>query len=464
VLGLVALVAAVVIPIATGAPDKTYTSLFPAASPVTPAPGTSGNTQVLQSLCAGSSYTSVKLQLTNTAKTVSLGSADITFPANVTLSGTPTRTGGASGATISRIGRVVSLRQLSLPKNGVVTVSVALSASATAGAAQDVRSVVKQSNDFNDTGGDANRFSDPTFPQIRVVSCNATITGRVYHDRDQSGAFAVNANSPTSDIAKQGWTVTLQRQTGPSTYTNVDTDTSDTNGLYSVEGPIGSNFRLCVASGSADSGTAWALRQVSGVTLTTGCTDITPSSPDSKGLSVANLTSSGASGQDFAVVPVTVLDFQGGETAGSGNYIVTAGGDSTKLPQHYVQETWTDGNGHPYFVFAPINACTGCGEIFLLEFLSGSVKQEDLGPAKQVQLVYDDTEPFQTFTPMPYCLQDPGLTTPTDLLTSDVLPDGATSCIVKGVQTARGNGTLAGAYVDFEFWVYSSYDGSRGFS
>ena len=44
--------------------------------------------------------------------------------------------------------------------------------------------------------------------------CTATITGRVYHDRDQSGSFAINPSSPTSDIAKQGWTVTLQKQTG----------------------------------------------------------------------------------------------------------------------------------------------------------------------------------------------------------------------------------------------------------
>ena len=72
-----------------------------------------------------------------------------------------------------------------------------------------------------------------------------------------------------------------------------------------------------------------------------------------------------------------------------------------------MQETWTD-NGHPYFVFAPINACTGCaGKIYLLEQLSGTVLQSNLGPTHQVELVYDDTEPFQTFVPMPYCLQDP---------------------------------------------------------
>ena len=126
-----------------------------------------------------------------------------------------------------------------------------------------------------------------------------------------------------------------------------------------------------------------------------------------------------------------------------------------------MQETWTD-NGHPYFVFAPINACTGCsGKIYLLEKMSGTVLQSDLGPTHQVMLVYDDTEPFQTFVPMPYCLQDPR-EAGNILLEDDVLPAGATSCIVEGHQTAVGDGTVANASVDFTFFVYTSYDGSRG--
>jgi hypothetical protein len=95
--------------------------------------------------------------------------------------------------------------------------------------------------------------------------------------------------------------------------------------------------------------------------------------------------------------------------------------------------------------------------------MSGSVKQSDLGATKQVVLVYDDIEPFQTFTPMPYCLQDPRR--PGNiLLETGVLPADATSCIVEGHQTVDGDGTAANASVDFEFFVYTSYDGSRGFS
>jgi len=292
----------------------------------------------------------------------------------------------------------------------------------------------------------------------------------VYHDRDQSGSFAINPSSPTSDIPKQGWRGSLQRKTGTSTYTEVDFGSSDANGNYSVEGQIGSDFRLCVtAPNPPDSLSSWGVRAVTGVTRVDCVTPITTTSDTAKaGLSVLNLSSAGATGQDFAVVPITAPNFGPGDTAMDGDYVVTAAGTGGKDPAHYVQETWTD-NGHPYFVFAPINACTGCaGKIYLLEHLSGSILQSDLGPTHQVELVYDDTEPFQTFVPMPYCLQDPR-GAGNSLLTAGVLPpsppppaDPTTSCIVEGHQTADGNGTVANAKVKFEFFVYTSYDGLRG--
>ena len=239
-IALMVAIAVVVIPIASGA-GKTYTMLFPSTGAVTPAPPLSGNT-TSQTLCSGSNYT-VKLAITNTTNNQQLGSADVTFPANVTLSSAALPAGSPTAWKISRSGNVVSLRQLSLPKNGVVTITAALGTGGTATSAQAITARVKQSNDFSDSGSNpnANGFDNPAFPTIRVQACNATITGRVYHDRDQSGAFAVNPASPTSDIAKQGWTVTLQRKTG-ATYTFADSDTSDANGMYSVEGPIGSEL------------------------------------------------------------------------------------------------------------------------------------------------------------------------------------------------------------------------------
>ena len=65
-IALMVAIAAVVIPIASGAADKTYTVLFPAAGAVTPAPPVNGNT-MSQTLCSSSTY-SVKVAITNTAK------------------------------------------------------------------------------------------------------------------------------------------------------------------------------------------------------------------------------------------------------------------------------------------------------------------------------------------------------------------------------------------------------------
>ena len=58
--------------------------LFPSTGAVTPTPPVSGNT-TSQTLCSGSTYT-VKVAITNTTNSQQLGSADVTFPANVTLS------------------------------------------------------------------------------------------------------------------------------------------------------------------------------------------------------------------------------------------------------------------------------------------------------------------------------------------------------------------------------------------
>src|SRR4029077_20993192 len=193
-IALMVAIAVVVIPIASGA-GKTYTMLFGAVTP----PPVSGST-TSQTLCLGSDYT-VKVAITNTTNSQQLGSADVTFPANVTLSSASSSTGASS-----RSGNVVSLRQLSLAKNGVVTITAVLTGGA-ATSAQAITARVKQSNDFSDSGSNpnANGFDNPTFPTIAVQACTATITGRVYHDRDQSGGFAVNPSSPTSDIAKSGW-------------------------------------------------------------------------------------------------------------------------------------------------------------------------------------------------------------------------------------------------------------------
>ena len=167
----------------------------------------------------------------------------------------------------------------------MVTITAALGTGGAATSAQAITARVKQSNDFSDSGSnpDANAFQNPTFPTMPLQVCTATITGRVYHDRDQSGAFAVNPSSPTSDIAKQGWTVTLQRKTGATTYANVDSDSSDANGMYSVDRPDRQRLpavRHC--TNAPDSSSSWGVRAVTGVTLVDGCAPISPTSDAAK--------------------------------------------------------------------------------------------------------------------------------------------------------------------------------------
>ena len=68
-IALMVAIAAVVIPIASGAADKNYTMLFPSTGAVTPTPPASGST-TSQTLCSGSDY-SVKVAITNTANSSS---------------------------------------------------------------------------------------------------------------------------------------------------------------------------------------------------------------------------------------------------------------------------------------------------------------------------------------------------------------------------------------------------------
>ena len=145
----------------------------------------------------------MRLTISNTAPNAQLGSANVTFRPRSDRSVARRRSAArrAADATIDRPsnGYVVRLRNLSLPKRtGTVTFSVSLNTASSARPATNITASVKQSNDFSDAGTnpDANAFDlDPrtTLPQISLQTCNATISGQVYHDRDQSGAFAINA-------------------------------------------------------------------------------------------------------------------------------------------------------------------------------------------------------------------------------------------------------------------------------
>jgi hypothetical protein len=460
-LALAVAVAAIVIPIATGAPEKTYTMLFPSTGAVTPAPSTTGNTTLLQNLCTDSSYTSVKVELKNTAKTANLGSGNVTFPGNVTLSGTPTIVSGAPTATATRSGNVVSLRQLSLPKGSTVTFSVALSTT-TAASPQNITAVIKQSNDFSDSGTnpDANTFTNPTsFPALAVQDCTTTISGKVYLDRNDSTSST--GSGAFGDVPK-AWTVNLfQKVSGSYSPTPYKTTTSSgSDGTYTFTGvQKGFDYKVCVVASASDDSSAWGLLHPTG---NSECGAISSGSAStSPGNLLSNLLAP-ATGQDFAVVPATAL-FSGGDTATTpdGNYSVTAGTTSNKDPAPYAQQTWTGTDGHVYFEFAPLATPSSGQHIYLLENLKGEVAVS----VGQTSLQYDDVAPYgDNLVPMPYCQNDPrpaGWPTDQDLATTGILPSGATSCIVEGSQAVVKDSSPA--KVSFEYLVYTALDGSRGY-
>ena len=429
-IALMVAIAAVVIPIASGASDKTYTMLFPAGA-VTPAPPVSGNT-TSQTLCSNSDYT-VKVAITNTAKSVQLGSADVTFPANVTLSGATFPAGSPAAWQISRSGQG-RLASAALASEGRHGHDCRCSPHRWIGVSsrQSIIAKVKQSNDFSDTGGDANTFSNPTFPTISVQVCAATITGRVYHDRDQSGSFAIadpNNPSPTSDIAKQGWKVTLWQKTPQNTYAKVDQELSDANGMYSVTGPIGKDSLLCATPNADDSTTSWGVRAVAGVTLADGC----QASDAAKGLSVHTSAQRGEdraglrsrSDHDAGLRPRRhgdrrELHRHGRRQRGRGPAALRAGDVDRQRPP--VLRVRADQRLHGL----PRQDLPARADVRL-----GPAERSRADPPGRARLRRHRAVP--EFNPMPYCLQDPRVNwTPPITLLEDRRPSGRRNLVHRG--------------------------------
>jgi hypothetical protein len=490
VLGL----AAIAIPIASGAADKTYALEFAATTPVLPAPGTSGNGALIQNLCTDTDYTAVTLTLKNTAPTSTLGSANVTFPTSVvTLSGNPSFSpSGPSGATVTRSpnSNVVSLRGLNLPKrNGTVSFSIALSTKSTPTTTPvNITAQVKQSNDFSDSGSnpDANGFENPapaSILKIALQACTTTISGRIYHNRNADLVYTQGTgNFDTSDLPKTWRLDILSKLPSGSTYTLMSPQpprTQDsTDGTYTVTVPSGRDYKVCVVATASteypdDDDAAWGLQAPSG---NTDCARLSATSaPESAGYFVA-ASALPASGKDFIAVPATPSFGPGNRNAIPG-YEVIAGLNGTKDPTYYTQEVWKSGN-NVNFRFAPITDCVpadaDCSKIHLIEMMTTDIALSDLN-GSQVTLKYDDSPPFEDAGPtglkeMPYCLRDPrpddwgpALTdnrvldvNPPNTLATAVLPGSATSCILEGHQTVITGGKVRVTYI-----VYTSYDGGR---
>jgi hypothetical protein len=153
-------VGAILIPLASGGGGKTYRlSVSPS------------------SFCAGATNTST-VTITNTARTQTLGSAELFFPggsiSSVSRGGqditSTVLTSGAAGAS-DMIGPFNNLN-LSFGKSFTLTVTY------TSGAQSgSVQAVVKQANTFNDAGGGANLFDNPAWPSLTFSTCHYVFTG-----------------------------------------------------------------------------------------------------------------------------------------------------------------------------------------------------------------------------------------------------------------------------------------------
>jgi hypothetical protein len=157
-------VTAILSPLASGGGNKTYTFT------VTPT-----------SFCAGGTNSSTAT-ITNTATTQTLGSAELFFPAtslaSATVNGTAVNVASSTSGSPYLSGTydiIGPLNNLNLSNGQSIPVQVTYSGSYT-GSGQ-IQAVVKQANNFNDTSGGANLFSNPsTWPQLSIGPCQYVFT------------------------------------------------------------------------------------------------------------------------------------------------------------------------------------------------------------------------------------------------------------------------------------------------
>jgi SdrD B-like domain len=435
VIGLSALIAAVVIPIASGASDKTYT--------LTVAPAT-----VCSSPNGGQASTIVTIK--NTAKSAQLGSAEISFPLNSieTVSRGDVRHEASTDV-------IENLNELNLAKNASAPITVTFKANVTFGPTK-ITAVVKQANRFNDSSGSANLFENPTFPSLTVETCTVKIEGTVYRDADGNG---------TGDsILKSAHTVKV---TGGS---NTQTTSTDESGKYSFDVPKGGTYTVCMASNPDE------VQTKPNDVGTKECSSV-------DGYSLPGLTSASLT-NDFA--------FAGGVTAsctndGSGdpfysqinqpdaNATVVAKftyyGLTCKAAQkQFVFTTYADG-GSRVAKLSPVgslgssdcNLSTGVDCQVVVQKITWALTASS---PELKTLNYDDTTEGGSSGVMKFCLKDPidrskddGVTLlyGSDYLPDDILPGTESTCLIRTTQYGPpGSSTRVDE-------AYSAYDGKISF-
>ena len=466
-------IAAIAIPIASGAPDKNYTLAYAVATQSAPSPSLTRTP-----LCTSTAGQQVTLYLTNTAKSASLGSAEIAFPAYATgaiafKKVTPTSAEAAvtgSNLAYNPTTDKLMLQSLGLGKYGSVRVVVNVNpASPTS---NTITAVVKQSNQFNDSSGTANLFSDPAFPTLTVQDCFGTISGKVWNDQNEN-----KARDAFEDL-QSDWAVTLLKKTNGSYGPSGLTPTFDADGIYTfAQVPLGSDYVVCERATGPDGTKKWSQTTP---TNYTGC----PAAGEENGWEIAPFNET-VTGKDFGNVEIASLTCGG--TANSNPEFAVQVGSSTNcktgsVTREYVYEKWTE-NGQQVAAFHPVagdNACnlngaTGSCTYFVAKvtWMFGTNQQPDLAGRS---LKYDDKKDSTPnagyqYEPMLFCKKDPrtpgsefdleSLGSPSDVRTN-VLPNGfrsidndpQTSCLITSTESTGPDGP-----VQRTDYVFTAVDG-----
>jgi hypothetical protein len=215
-IALVVAIAAVLIPIASGAAPKYY--IFEASPSAVCFTG-AGQTQQFT------------LKLTNDSQNNSLGSANFTAPSFISL--TP---GSLSGAPLgsSLDGNTVKLRNLILPTKGSA-IQVTVSATVLGTGSATWISVAKQSNSFADTPGPGNLFTSRGDPLLTVLACSYVfVKGPVDAERGspQTVQVQLQAGGVPVSVSESLTLSALQNGAASGNFTGLGPTDPDTSGTF----------------------------------------------------------------------------------------------------------------------------------------------------------------------------------------------------------------------------------------
>jgi hypothetical protein len=226
VLAVVAAIATVVIPFASGAPSKYYTL---GASP--------------EPTCSTPTRQEFTLTLSNKTRNQNLGSMNIEAPSYIQLvtGSTPLLTGSAGQATVNEpdgfgdTANTIRLRNLTLPTN-TSTATVTVLADVSAGSGQTWKSIAKQSNNFADSGP-GNLFA-PLTEGAGSPPATVTVCALDYVFVDQpNNAEKGSAQSVQVELQSNGVPVTVSGALTLSAFQTVGTTTTAVDSRFNTPPP-----------------------------------------------------------------------------------------------------------------------------------------------------------------------------------------------------------------------------------